>query len=122
MQDTAQVKKVRYVVAKTWEGDIYILSGFASPQEADTFAEKAGKVVLPNGDVRKYADFKAFLWKESYEFQAEAKDRHKRGQFIRGDKWYDAQGEVCNARLERITGAMKALPMAKESTPPGLPG
>lgn len=107
MTDTVKATKVPKFIVKMWDGDIYILEGYNSAEELDARLSLAEKVKMPNGDIRKTADIKAVVSQESYEFQADQKDRHKRGQYLIGESWYDIGGEVGRAHgLKSITGTV----------------
>lgn len=102
-------------IIKCFDGDIYIITGYNSQAEIETKLEGLKKVEMPNGDRISVSGIDKIQSYESYTFQADQKKRHKQGQFLKEGKWYDNNGEICNANLEKITGALINIP--KLSTP-----
>lgn len=96
---------------RTYSDDIYIIQD-KSPDEVRAEIEIAGVewVRIPNGDNIRRASIAGIVSYESYEFQAEQKSRHQKGQFIKGGEWWDTVGPLhINAHLESITGELLQL-------------
>lgn len=110
--ESIKATKVLKFIVKLWDGDIYILEGYKSAEELDARLSLTEKVRMPNGDLIKTSAIAKVQSVESYQFQAQQKDRHKRGQYLRGDKWYEPlHGEVAPAHgLQSITGVINNLP------------
>lgn len=107
-----------------WDGDIYILEGYASVEE---IREKIGMldwVRMPNGSEIKQADIKKIQSYEDYRFQRDAQWRHKHGQFLylpknpeRHASWDDPiHGEIRKADVKSITGEIQNAPALPQST------
>ena len=103
-----------------WDGDIYILTGYKSAEEAEYKLSLVEKARMPNGDVIKTSAVAKVQSYESYKFQKDQHSRHKRGQWISNGEWNDIGGVVGNANLKSITGQMKALEAPGRSTAPQL--
>ena len=94
-------------IIKTFSDDIYIIKD-KTPDEVATAIKGMDDVRMPNGS---YIHRKAIASMQSYEdyaFQTEQKERHKKGQYLHGGKWYDKSGDLgISAQLERVTGELK---------------
>lgn len=98
-----KVKEKTQTVIKTWDGDIYIIKD-KTPQEVMEYIHDLDSIEMPDGSFVMKGSISKVQPMKAYEWQAEAKYRHKRGQYIHSGKWYDHQGEVAPARLEQVTG------------------
>ena len=104
-----------------WDGDIYILEGYESPEQVREAIGGLDWVIMPNGAEIKSSAIAKIQPFEDYEFQRDAQWRHKRGQHLTlGDRpaWRDPQyGEITEAReIKSIMGEIKNLPALEEST------
>jgi len=115
-----KVQKITKHIITLYDGDIYILEGYTSPQSIWDAIGKMSRIQMPNGDLIATSSISKIQSYESYAFQKDAGARHKRGQFLKGGSWYDNQGEVCDARLGSISGVIQA--MLPESTATRLSG
>jgi len=115
MTDHIKVEKETRFIITLYSGDIYILTGYNSAEEIDQKLSLTEKSRMPNGDIIKVSSIEKIQSYDSYRFQKDQKERHKRGQYIKGGKWWDVQGEVTNAYLESITGKMTAIEAPKTS-------
>ncbi len=88
---------------KTFDNDIYIIDG-KTPEEVIHSMGNLDLVGMPNGSYIHRKSISAFMTYEDYSFQTEQKERHKKGQFLKGGKWNDKGGVVESADLFRITG------------------
>jgi len=98
-----KIKEKTQTVIITWSGDTYIIKD-RTPAEVVEHIEGLDTIEMPDGTFLSKGAIEKVQPMKTYEWQAEAKYRHKRGQYIRGGKWYDQQGEVAPAQLETITG------------------
>jgi len=119
--DNIKVEKEKRFIITLYSGDIYILTGYSSAEEIDQKLSLTEKSRMPNGDIIKVSSVEKIQSYDSYRFQKDQKERHKRGQYIKNGKWWDVQGEVTNAHLESITGKMTAIESPKSSPPHQLP-
>lgn len=94
-------------IIKTFSDDIYIIQD-KTPDEVAKAIEGMDDVRMPNGSYIHRKSIASMQSYDDYTFQTEQKERHKRGQFLRGGKWYDKQGSLgISAELEKITGEIK---------------
>lgn len=102
-------KKLSTVIT-TFGSDIYIISNKTADQVSSLIETGGDMVRMPNGARVNKKAIATIQDHEDYTFQAEQKMRHKKGQYIRRDEWYDNQGPLgLDARLERITGNLEKL-------------
>lgn len=92
---------------KTFDNDIYIIE--KTPDEVMEIIAKLDMVRMPNGSYIHKKSISAIQGYEDYKFQVDQKERHKKNQYIKDGWWWDRQGDVTNAHLERITGDIKQL-------------
>lgn len=100
-------------ILKTYDGDIYILQGYSSAEEITDRMANLEWATMPNGARRRVSEIKSVTSIEDYKFQQEQKDRHKKGQYLRGGElqdWYDHAGLVTGSNVKSITGVIKNLP------------
>lgn len=102
--DTVKMKKEKKFIVKTFDGDIYIVEGYTSQEEVDAKLAGLEKARMPNGDIIKTSSIAKIQSFESYRFQSDQRERHKRGQYIAGGNWHDTVGLIGPARLESISG------------------
>ncbi len=88
---------------KTFSDDIYIIDG-KTPDEVIASMQGLEMVGMPNGSYIHRKSIAGVQTYEDYEFQADQKSRHKKGQFLRSGNWNDNGGVVTTAELFRITG------------------
>lgn len=88
---------------KTFDGEIYIVDG-KTPEQVILSMGNLDYVGMPNGSFIHRKAISAFMTYEDYAFQTEQKQRHKKGQFLKGGNWNDQHGVVSTADLLRITG------------------
>jgi hypothetical protein len=88
---------------KTFDNDIYIIDG-KTPEEVISSMGSLDLVGMPNGSYIHRKSISAFMTYEDYSFQTEQKERHRKGQFLKGGKWNDQVGPIESADLFRITG------------------
>lgn len=98
-------------IIKTFSDDIYIISG-KTPDEVAKAIEGMDEVRMPNGSYIHRKSIASMQSQDDYNFQAEQKVKHKRGQYLKNNEWHDLQGGTgVKAHLERITGELeKRLP------------
>lgn len=94
-------------LVKTFDNDIYIIE--KTPDEIMETIAKLDMVRMPNGSYIHKKSISAIQSYEDYTFQVDQKERHKKNQYLRGGMWWDRQGEVTNAHLEKITGDIKKI-------------
>lgn len=128
MADPIKLEKVLRFILTCWDGDIYILEGYSSVAEIRERIGGLEWVIMPNGAEIKASAIAKIQPYEDYRFQRDAAWRHKRQQFLRlpaGDSgkgyWNDPQhGDIMDADVKSITGAIKNLPALPQSTGNGL--
>jgi len=103
-----KIEKSLSSIIKTYSGEIYIIQE-KTPEEIQLQMEGQNSAVMPNGDVVKTSHIAMITSWESYRFQTEQKERHKKGQWLEGKMWMDMQGEVIRANLKGVTGDLKEL-------------
>lgn len=108
-----EVKKEKKFILKCWDGDIYILTGYSSQEEIDQKLAGLEKARMPNGDIIKTSAIEKIQSFESYAFQADQRQRHKRGQYLRNGRWFDHTGYVTEAKLNSITGVLEEISLVK---------
>lgn len=87
---------------KTFDNDIYIIE--KTPEEIMGMIKDLDMVGMPNGSYINKKSISAIQTYEDYAFQTEQKERHKKGQFLKGGNWNDKVGKIESAELHRITG------------------
>jgi len=98
---------------KTFDGDIYIIE--KTPDEIMEQIKGLDMVGMPNGSYIHKKSISALQTYEDYTFQVDQKQRHGKGQFLKGGEWNDKVGPIgISAHLERITGELKLLGNGKK--------
>ncbi len=93
-------------IIKTFGDDIYIIKG-KTPDEVTAAIAGLDDVRMPNGSYINRKSIAAIQGYEDYAFQADQKNRHKKGQYLHRGEWNDQQGSLgISAELERITGEL----------------
>jgi DNA helicase TIP49 (TBP-interacting protein) len=96
------------ILVETYSGKVYILEAESQKKVYDmTIGQEV--VEMPNGDIVKTANISEIISYESYKFQIDQKNRHKKGQYLSKGNWKDNQGVVKVADLQAITGKLKLL-------------
>lgn len=102
-----------------WDGDIYILEGYASVDDILDRIQGLDWVRMPNGSRIKASSIAKVQSYEDYQFQNDQKWRHKRGQFLTGKDlgrwWHNVDGHIRDSEVEAITGRLDA-PQLPSST------
>ena len=109
-----KLEKTTSAIIKTYSGEMYIIADKTPDEVYDTIRDQQ-IVRMPNGDIVKESHIAIVLSYESYRFQAEQKERHKKGQYLRGGRWHDEYGDVAPANLPR--GDIEMLEAPKKSLP-----
>lgn len=109
------------IVAKCWDGDIYILTGFDSPQEVREKIMGLDWVRMPNGSEIHASTIKKFITWEDYCFQTDQQARHKRGEYLAGrqaESWHShKEGYIGESNIKAIApGLNQEAPKLKQST------
>jgi uncharacterized protein (DUF1330 family) len=102
-------------IITTFGGDIYIIRD-KNPDQVQDLIDSGGDMVrMPNGARINKKGIASIQDYEDYNFQADQKVRHKKGQYLKRGGWHDIQGSLgIDSHLERITGEM--LKIAKPKT------
>ncbi len=105
-------------VLTTFDGDVYILSGYASPADIRMRIGGLKHVAMPNGDEIAASSISKIQSIDSYKFQADQKLRHKRGQRLGGkelEKWIDpvSHDDIAPSHIASVEGLIKNLPVEK---------
>lgn len=99
------MEKIPKTIIKTFDQDIYIINNKTPDQISDLINSGGDMVRMPNGSSINKKSISAIQSYEDYNFQSEQKQRHKKGQFLINNTWYDGQGSLgIKAGLDRITG------------------
>ena len=96
------------ILVETYSGKMYIIE---EENQKKVFDMTIGQEVLemPNGDIIKTANISEIISYDSYKFQIDQKNRHKKGQYLSKGNWRDSQGVVKVADLEAIKGKIKLI-------------
>ena len=102
-------------IITTFDGDMYVLQGYAS---SDEIRERLGGLKyakMPNGDEIAISSIAKIQSIESYKFQADQKSRHKRGQRMGGrelEKWIDTvnKDDIGPSNVASIEGVVRNMP------------
>lgn len=97
-------------VIKTYSDEIYFIKE-KTPEEILAGVQGSDVMLMPNGDIIKTANIRSIVSHDSYMFQVDQKERHKKGQHISGNMWRDDRGrEVIRDRyLDQLTGDVRLL-------------
>lgn len=100
-------------IITTFGSDIYIIRD-KNPDEVQDLIDAGGDMVrMPNGARIHRKSIASIQDYHDYQFQAEQKSMHKRGNYLKRGEWYDKTDfrMGIDAHLERITGDLnKVLP------------
>lgn len=84
---------------------MYIINNKTPDQVQDLIDAGGDMVRMPNGSRVHKKSIATIQSYEDYNFQSEQRQRHKKGQYLIKDNWYDGQGSLgIKAGLDRITG------------------
>lgn len=95
-------------IVKTYSGEMYVVKG-QTPSQVRATIKGMEWATMPNGDEVRPAHIAIILSRDSYRWQEDQKDRHKKGQRLINGSWCDNQGEVSAANLGAVMGQL-ALP------------
>lgn len=99
---------MKKTLIKTFDNDIYIIE--KTPDEIMEIIKGLDMVRMPNGSHIHKKSISALQTYEDYTFQVDQKQRHSKGQFLKGGEWHDKVGAIgVSAHLEKITGSLKQL-------------
>jgi hypothetical protein len=80
------------IVIKTWDKDIYFLSGYDSAKQVDEKLSQADKVELPTGTILKTSAIRTIMPYEDYKWQQKQKRYHKRNEYLKDGNWHNDRG------------------------------
>lgn len=96
----------------TFGGDIYIIE--KTPDQVMALIEHMEMVRMPNGSRVNKKAIATIQDYDDYSFQVEQKQRHKKGQFLKGGSWHDHSGSLgISAELQKVTGKMEVKLIGK---------
>lgn len=111
---TQKVPPASSTIIRTFDSDIYIISN-KTPDQVRSAIDAGGDMIrMPNGAYIHKKSISTIQDFHDYNFQAEQKAFHKKGNYISRGEWIDHHGVPLglNAHLERISGNLKALPLS----------
>jgi len=100
-----KVKEKQHTVIKTWDGDIYVIKDM-TPKQVHEYVKELDTIEMPDGTFLSKGAIEKIQPMKTYEWQAEAKTRHKMGQYLRGDRWRSMHGDEAPAQIGTITGEL----------------
>lgn len=105
---TIKQQKIQTII-KTFSDEMYIIEN-KTPDEVRDAIDRGGDMVrMPNGAHVHRKSISSLQSFEDYNFQAEQKAFHKKGNYIKRNEWIEYTGIPLgiDAHLERITGDLK---------------
>ena len=103
-------------VIKTWDGDIYFIDGYETASDLDKALSVLDKAEMPNGDIIKVSAISKIQSLDAYHMQCEQKQRHKKGQYVKGGYWKEAMhGNIAPVDFSSITGKIENMKIENSS-------